>query len=78
MYEPEVSVITPTSNIVEKEQADDFNLLINILNRQTYPYVEHIIIDNASSDGTQELLKDYKNNGYINFFQSQIMANLMQ
>lgn len=68
MYEPEVSVITPTSNIVEKEQADDFNLLINILNRQTYPYVEHIIIDNASSDGTQELLKDYKNNGYINFF----------
>lgn len=68
MYEPEVSVITPTSNIVETEQADDFNLLINILNRQTYPYVEHIIIDNASSDGTQELLKDYKNNGYINFF----------
>lgn len=68
MYEPEVSVITPTSNIVEKEQTDDFNLLINILNRQTYPYVEHIIIDNASSDGTQELLKDYKNNGYINFF----------
>ncbi len=68
MYEPEVSVITPTSNIVETEQADDFNLLINILNRQTYPYVEHIIIDNASSDGTQELLKDYKNSGYINFF----------
>lgn len=68
MYEPEVSVITPTSNIVEKEQTDDFNLLINILNRQTYPYVEHIIIDNASSDGTQELLKDYKNSGYINFF----------
>lgn len=68
MYEPEVSVITPTSNIVETEQADDFNLLINILNRQTYPYVEHIIIDNASYDGTQELLKDYKNNGYINFF----------
>ena len=68
MYEPEVSVITPTSNIVETEQADDFNLLINILNRQPYPYVEHIIIDNASSDGTQELLKDYKNSGYINFF----------
>ena len=39
MYEPEVSVITPTSNIVETEQADDFNLLINILNRQTYPSV---------------------------------------
>lgn len=68
MYEPEVTVITPTSNIVDKDQADDFTLLINLLNRQTYPYVEHIIIDNASQDGTMELLKDYKNSGYINFF----------
>lgn len=68
MYEPEVTVITPTSNIIDSDQADDFTLLVNLLNRQTYPYIEHIVIDNASQDGTIELLKDYKNGGYINFF----------
>lgn len=68
MYEPEITVITTTSNIVEKEQTDDFTLLINLLSRQTYPYIEHLIIDNASTDGTIELLKEYKNAGFINFF----------
>lgn len=68
MYEPEVTVITTTSNIVDKEQADDFTLLINLLNRQTYEYIDHLIIDNASTDGTEVLLKEYKNSGYITFF----------
>lgn len=77
MYEPEVTIITTTSNIVDKGQTDDFTLLINLLDRQTYPYVEHLIIDNASQDGTVELLKEYKNNGFINFSLSLIMVNLM-
>lgn len=68
MYEPEVTIITATSNIVEKGQADDFSLLINLLDRQTYPYVEHLVMDNASTDGTQDLLKEYKNLGYLNFY----------
>lgn len=68
MYEPEVTIITATSEIVDKNQADDFTLLINLLDRQTYPYIEHLVIDNASKDGTVELLKEYKNAGFINFF----------
>ena len=68
MYEPDVTIITPTSNIVENGQADDFTLLINLLDKQTYPQVEHIIIDKASNDDTPLLLKDYKNKGYIQFF----------
>lgn len=68
MYEPEVTIITPTYNIVENGQSDDFTLLVNLLDRQTYPYVEHIVIDNASNDGTEVLLKEYKNSGFLNFF----------
>ena len=68
MYEPEVTVITPTSNIVENNQADDFTLLVNLLDRQTYPYIEHLVIDNASKDGTEVLLKEYKNGGFLSFY----------
>ena len=68
MYEPEVTVITPTYNIVENGQADDFTLLVNLLDRQTYPYVEHLVMDNASKDGTEVLLKEYKNGGFLSFY----------
>lgn len=68
MYEPEVTIITPTSNIVDKGQADDFTLLVNLLDRQTYEFVAHLIIDNASQDGTEVLLKEYKNSGFLTFY----------
>ena len=68
MYEPEVTIITPTYNIVDAEKTDDFYLQINLLDKQTYPYIEHLVMDKASNDGTQELLKEYKNGGYINFY----------
>lgn len=68
MYEPEVTIITPTSNIVDKGQADDFTLLVNLLDRQTYEFVDHLIIDNASQDGTEVLLKEYKNSGFLIFY----------
>lgn len=67
MYEPEVTIITPTYNIIEEGKADDFTLLVNLLNRQSYPYIEHLVVDNASTDETLDFLKEYKNAGYLNF-----------
>ena len=66
--EPLISIITPTYNIIENGLTDEFNLLVNLLDKQTYPEMEHIIIDKASTDDTPLLLKDYKNKGYIQFF----------
>ena len=37
--EPLVSIITPTLNIVENEHADEFNLLVTLLEMQTYPNI---------------------------------------
>lgn len=66
--EPFVTIITPTYNLLQNNLADDFNLLIKLLDIQTYPNIEHLIIDNMSNDGTVEMLKDYKNKGYLNFY----------
>lgn len=68
MYEPEVTIITPTYNIVENGKTDDFTLLINLLEKQTYQYVDYLVMDNNSTDETIELLKEYKNSGYLNFY----------
>ena len=43
--EPFVTIITPTHNLLENNLADDFNLLISLLDMQTYPNIEHLIID---------------------------------
>ena len=59
--DPILSIITTTHNIVENGLADDFNLLVTLLDMQTYDSIEHIVIDNVSTDDTTVLMKDYKN-----------------
>lgn len=55
MDEPLVSVVTPSYN-----QAHFIRDTIESVGRQTYPKVEHLIIDGGSDDGTVDILEAYE------------------
>ncbi len=55
MFQPKLSVIT----IVYNNVRDIERTLLSVLN-QTYPNIEYIVVDGASTDGTLELLKKYE------------------
>ena len=50
---PKVSVVTTTYNDIE-----NLKRILAEVKRQTYPNIEHIIVDGGSTDGTVDLLKE--------------------
>lgn len=50
---PKVSVVTTTYNDIE-----NLKRILAEVKKQTYPNIEHIIVDGGSTDGTVDLLKD--------------------
>lgn len=59
-----ISIITITYNCVETIE----RTLKSVIG-QTYPDVEYIVVDGASSDGTRDILENYA--GYFDFFVSE-------
>lgn len=57
---PLVTIITATSNIIKNNRKNTFIQTVESVKAQTYKNIEHIIIDNASDDGTIDLCKQYK------------------
>lgn len=55
MFQPKLSVIT----IVYNNVRDIERTLLSVLD-QSYPNIEYIVIDGASTDGTREVLKKYE------------------
>lgn len=64
---PLVSIITVVSNLYESGLEKYLKECIRAVRNQTYGNVEHIIIDNASSDVTLDLLKKYSSKGIIRY-----------
>jgi glycosyltransferase involved in cell wall biosynthesis len=52
---PLVSIVTPTLNQASFIEAT----LVSVMG-QTYPWVQHIVVDGGSTDGTQEILARYQ------------------
>lgn len=57
---PVVTVITIIKDIVKGGRVEMLKQCIDSVQRQTYPNLEHLIIDGASGDGTLEILDEYK------------------
>lgn len=62
-----VSVITPIYNIVENGRVFKLKQCIESVSYQNYPYIQHIIVDGDSKDGTKQLLIEYKAKMNITF-----------
>jgi len=65
---PIVSIITVTRNAIESGRMNMLIQSLKSVKRQSYPYVEHLIIDGASTDGTTDLLKKYERRGWIKLY----------
>jgi glycosyltransferase involved in cell wall biosynthesis len=66
--QPCVTIITATYNLIEQKRKNWFIQNLQSVKSQTYPNIEHIIIDGASIDGTIEILEEYQNKGWIKYY----------
>ena len=66
--EPLVTVVTVTYNLLKSGRKNLIRQCIESVHSQTYPNIEHIIIDGASTDGTRELLEDYARKGWVTLY----------
>lgn len=66
--EPILTVITTTHNIFESKQDESFRLFVDLLKLQTLKNIEHIVIDNNSTDNTIARLQEYQNQGLLTFY----------
>lgn len=56
--QPLVTIITATDNIIASGKEEFFRNCVNTVKMQSYSNIEHIIIDNFSSDGSRFLFED--------------------
>jgi len=63
--EPLVSVVTVVRNLIKSGREETFRQSVESVHNQSYPHVEHLVIDGASTDGTKEVIAEYAEKGWI-------------
>ena len=67
METPLVTVVTVVRNILEAERADMFRQCVESVHGQSWPAVEHLVIDGASTDGTLDILDQCVRQGLLTY-----------
>lgn len=62
---PKISIITTTFNLSSDNREEFFKKCCESIHNQTYPNIEHIVQDGASTDGSLELIKEYEKKGWL-------------
>lgn len=65
---PLVTVITASFCLIKNGRKNALAQNIQSVQNQTYKNIEHLVIDGASTDGTIELLNQYRQKGMINYY----------
>lgn len=64
---PLVTVVTVTYQLLKNKREHYFCECIHSVHKQTYPAIEHLVIDGGSDDGTVQLLQEYADKGWISY-----------
>ena len=68
---PKVTIITITKNVYDDDRIALFQRCLESVHAQTYPNIEHIVIDGASTDGTLTFARRYEEKGWIRVFSQE-------
>ena len=60
-----ISIVTPCLNIISEKRENTFRKMMESVHKQSFPEIEHIVVDNGSTDGTLKILEEYKQKGWI-------------
>ncbi|MFA7658242.1 MAG: glycosyltransferase [Candidatus Gastranaerophilaceae bacterium] len=63
--QPKMTVITAAYNLLEAGREEMFRQCLESVHNQTYKNIEHIIILTPSSDGTEQLVDEYADKGWV-------------
>ncbi len=67
MDKPLVTVVTVTYNLIKNNRRESFIRALESVRNQTYPNIEHIVIDGDSQDGGIKLIQEYAEKGWIKY-----------
>lgn len=62
---PLITVITATYNLNSDSRLNYFRECAESVHNQTYPNIEHIVADGASTDGSLEVIQEYEAKGWL-------------
>lgn len=67
LYDKTITMVLRVNNLVSSRHMDDFVQTVNSIHQQTYPHIEVFVIDEASTDGTVDLLQKWESSGVLRF-----------